>query len=53
MVHGYDQYVSYGYPGGLDRIKDIVGKRSPSKGRPKRPIFWWNPTSMVPSVVGR
>ena len=27
MVHGYDQYVSYGYPGGLD-LKDIVGKRS-------------------------
>jgi hypothetical protein len=26
MVHGYDQYVSYGYPGGLD-LKDIVGKR--------------------------
>ena len=25
MVHGYDQYVSYGYPGGLD-LKDIVGQ---------------------------
>ena len=38
MVHGYDQYVSYGYPGGLD-LKDIVGSAQPSKGRPKRPIL--------------
>ena len=31
MVHGYDQYVSYGYPGGLD-LKDIVGVVGPVKG---------------------